>query len=241
MKDKSQVQEDYEKKLRVGLFEITTFFIICIFFLSAIIDVKADVGRGAATGAAIGGFLGLVLGDDLGDVVEGAAIGTAGGAIGGAVSGSQKKKEAEKRAQQQREQEQRRIQAEQNRLKQQQAREAQKVGKDQRHQEQMLLRAIGEDNYRGLLSLIDCDHKRSEALANVGAASTNPDHKLASLWLKALIANDLRQKDRTKVLYQQIVSADKDIDTEQQASIETDKVLVDIRQERRDKGISCQN
>ncbi|NNL75392.1 MAG: hypothetical protein HKO68_03555, partial [Desulfobacterales bacterium] len=88
--------------------------------------------------------------------------------------------------------------------------------------------------------LVDCEHKRADALANAGGAASNPDHKLASLWLKALIANDLKQKDRTAVLYQQIVSADADIDTEQQASLETDKVLMDVRQERRDKGISCQ-
>lgn len=141
-----------------------------------------------------------------------------------------RKKEAEKRAQ-----EQRRIQQQQ-----QQTKAAQQAANDQQSQEQALIRAIGEDNYRGLLALVDCEHQRAEALANAGGASSNPDHKLSSLWLKALIANDLRQKDRTAVLYPQLVSADADIDTEQQASLETDKVLMDVRQERRDRGISCQ-
>ena len=80
-----------------------------------------------------------------------------------------------------------------------------------------MIKAIGEDNYRGLLALIDCEHERAEALAKAGAASSNPDYKLSSLWLRALIANDLKQKDHTAQLYQQIIGADSDIDTEQQA------------------------
>ena len=223
MKNKIQVQESDAKKLRVGLFQSTTCFIFCIFFLSSGIDARADVFEGAV----VGGFLGLVLGDDIDDVAAGAVV----GAGVGAASGSKKKKEAEKRAQQQRAQEQKQLQ--------QQTATAQKAASDQQAQEQALIRAVGEDNYRGLLALVDCEHKRAEALAGAGGASSNPDHKLASLWLKALIANDLRQKDRTAKLYQQIVSADADIDTKQQASLETDKVLMDVRQERRDRGISC--
>ena len=175
-----------------------------------------------------------------GDAVEGAAVGAGAGAIGGAVSGSMKKKEAEKRTQQQREQEQRRIQEEQKQSQQQKAAKAQQAANNQKRQEQALISAIGEDNYRGLIALVDCEHERAEALAKAGAASSNPDHKLSSLLLEALIANDLKQKDRTAELYEQLISADPDIDTEQQASLETDKVLMDVRQERRAQGISCQ-
>ncbi len=227
LKNTGQAQVRYASKLREGPLKTSIYFVICILFFSTAIDLNADVGRGAASGAAIGGFLGLVFGDDLGDVVEGAAVGAGAGAIGGAVSGSMKKKEAEKRAQ------------DQQRLKQQQPTKAQQVVKNQQREEQALIQAIGEDNYRGLVALVECEHKRAEALANAGAASNNPDHKLSSLWLKALIANDLRQKDRTAKLYQQLVSADADIDTKQQASLETDKVLMDVRKERRDRGISC--
>ncbi len=219
--NKDQVQGQSEHNQRVGLFETMICVVVCILFFGIGIDVKADVGKGAASGAAIGGFLGLVFGGDLGDVVEGAAIGAGAGAVGGAVSGSMKKKEAEKRA------------------KQQQAAKAQPAAKDPQYDEQALIRAIGEDNYRGLVALVDCQHKRAEALAKAGSASSNPDHRLSSIWLEALIASDLRQKERTAELYQQLVSADGDIDTPQQASIETDKVLMDVRQERRDKGISC--
>jgi len=161
------------------------------------------------------------------DVLEGAAVGAGAGAIGGAISGAIKQKEAEKRAQQQRAQQQR------------QAAAAQQAANAQQSQDQALIRAIGEDNYRGLEALVNCEHKRAEALANAGGASGNPDHKLSSIWLRAIIANDLRQADRKQQLYQQLISADRDIDTAQQASIEADKVLMDIRQERRNKGISC--
>ena len=222
--NKDRVQGQHEHRRCSGLVETMIFLIACILFFSAAIDVKADVGRGAASGAAIGGFLGLIFGGDLGDVVEGAAVGAGAGAIGGAVTGSMKKKEAEKRAQQQ---------------QAAKAQQAQQAANNQKGQEQALISAIGEDNYRGLVALVDCEHKRAEGLAKAGAAASNPDHKLSSLWLKALIANDLKQKERTAELYQQLVSADKDIDTAQQASIETDKVLMDVRQERRAKGISC--
>ena len=219
--NKDQVQGQSERRRRGGQFETMICLIVCILFFSMSIDVKANVGKGAASGAAIGGFLGLVFGGDLGDVVEGAAVGAGAGAIGGAVSGSMKKKEAEKRA------------------KQQQAEKAPQAATDPQYDEQALIRAIGEDNYRGLVALVDCEHKRAEALAKAGAASSNPDHRLSSIWLEALIASDLRQKERTAELYQQLVSADGDIDTAQQASLETDKVLMDVRQERRAKGISC--
>ena len=229
LKVKSQVQKQKESKRHVGLFETTICLIICILFSSASIDVKADVGRGAATGAAVGGLLGLVFGDDLGDVVGGAAIGAGAGAVGGAVSGSMKKKEAEKRTQ------------EQQRLKQQQkAAKAQQAAANQQREEQALIQAIGEDNYRGLIALVECEHKSAEGLATAGGASSNSNHQLASLWLKAMIANDLKQTDRTAELYEQLISADRDIDTVQQASLETDKVLMDVRQERRAQGIVCQ-
>ncbi len=231
MKGKDQIRNQNKRKLRVFPLIAKMCLITFIVLFSAGIVVSSDVRRGAASGAAIGGFLGLVFGGDLGDVVGAAAIGAGAGAVGGAVSESSKKKEAEKRAQQQREQEQKQKQ-------QQQA----AIAKDQKIQdlsEQELIRAIGEDNYRGLLALVSCEHKRADALANAGAAAKNPNHRLSSLWLKALIANDLKQKERTAKLYKQIVIADTDIDTEQQASIETDKVLMDVRQERRDKGISC--
>ena len=231
-KDRVQGQNDHRR--RGGLFETMICLIVWFLFFSTAIDVGADAGRGAASGAAIGGFLGLIFGGDLGDVVEGAAIGAGAGAIGGAVSGSMKKKEAEKRAKQQRAQEQKQSQ-------QQQAAKAPQASKDPQYDEQALITAIGEDNYRGLVALVDCQHERAEALAQAGAAASNPDHKLSSLWLKALIANDLKQKERTAELYQQLVSADGDIDTAQQAGIETDKVLMDVRQERRAKGISCQS
>ncbi len=219
--NKVHIRGQNDHKRRVGLFETMICVVVCILFFGIGIDVKADVRKGAASGAAIGGFLGLVFGGDLGDVVVGAAAGAGAGAIGGAVSDSMKKKEAEKKA------------------KQQQAAKAQPAAKGPQYDEQALIRAIGEDNYRGLVALVDCEHERAAALAKAGAASSNPDHKLSSIWLEALIASDLRQKERTAELYQQLVSADEDIDTAQQASIEADKVLMDVRQERRAKGISC--
>ena len=221
-RNKRRIQEFQTQNLPAGLLKTAICLIICAVFFTGGIHVNADVKRGAATGAAVGGLLGLVFGDDLGDALGGAAIGAGVGAAGGAVSSSMKKKEAEKKAQQQ------------------QAAKAQQAADQEQQQEQALIHAIGEDNYRGLVALVDCEHTRAEGLAEAGAASNDPNHRLASLWLKALIANDLKQTERTAELYQQLIAADKDIDTEQQASIETDKVLMDVREERRANGITCQ-
>ena len=86
-KNKSQIQENYEKKLRVHLFKTASYLVICIICFTVSIDVKADV----LGGAAVGGFMGLILGDDIDDVAAGAVV----GAGVGAVSSSMKKKEAE--------------------------------------------------------------------------------------------------------------------------------------------------
>ncbi len=213
LKNTSRFHINYAPKLRVDRFRTMVYLVICIIFFTAGIDVSADVFEGAA----VGGFMGLVLGDDIDDVAAGAVV----GAGVGAVSGSMKKKEAHESAKQKH-----------------QAKAAQKANAQQR-EDQALIRAIGEDNYRGLVALINCEHKRAEALANAGGASRNANHKLSSLWLRSIIANDLRQAERKQQLYKQLISADRDIDTLQQAGIEADKVLMDIRQERRAKGIAC--
>ena len=70
-------------------------------------------------------------------------------------------------------------------------------------------------------------------------AQRNADHQLAAIWLQALVELDRRKTKEAQVLYQQLVTHDEDIDTEQQASIAADSALLDVRSERREASIRC--
>ena len=62
---------------------------------------------------------------------------------------------------------------------------------------------------------------------------------LASLWLEAMIVVDQKKSDEAAVFFEGLAARDPEIDTTQQASIEVDKAILDIRGVRRDEGISC--
>lgn len=99
--------------------------------------------------------------------------------------------------------------------------------------------AIGGDNFNGLLALIDCERDRASALAKVGATSKNETHRVASLWLEAIVAVDRRDTKTAQTYFEQIIEIDPDFDTVQQASLETDVVVLEVRAERRNQSISC--
>ena len=102
-----------------------------------------------------------------------------------------------------------------------------------------IIAALGKDNYEAYKALRACEHKRASALAQAGATSANKDHQLASVWLEALIALDQQDTTSAEKKYQEIVVQDTDIDSAQQASIEADRVLLDMRSERRDLGLAA--
>jgi len=200
-------------------------------------------GRYAGYGAGIGALVGLVAGGDLGDVAVGAAVGAAGGAATGAYSDSKDRERAAIREKQRAEQAQRRAEA----AAKQQAAEA-AAAKQQAAApasptaaaDAELVALIGQDNYEAYKALRECQYKRAYALVQVGAVSDNPDHQLAALWLEAVIAGDQGDSARAKTVYPRIVDHDRDIDSAQQASLETDRFMLDVREERRALGMpSC--
>ena len=200
-------------------------------------------GRYAGYGAGIGALVGLVAGGDLGDVAVGAAVGAAGGAATGAYSDSKDRERAAIREKQRAEQAQRRAEA----AAKQQAAEA-AAAKQQAAApasptaaaDAELVALIGQDNYEAYKALRECQYKRAYALVQVGAVSDNPDHQLAALWLEAVIAGDQGDSARAKTVYPRIVDHDRDIDSAQQASLEADRFMLEMREERRALGIpSC--
>jgi len=190
-------------------------------------------GRYAGYGAGIGALVGLVAGGDLGDVAVGAAVGAAGGAATGAYSDSKDRERAAIQEKQRAEQAQRRAEAA---AKQQAAAPASATEATDAE----LVALIGQDNYEAYKAVRECQYKRAYALVQVGAVSDNPDHQLAALWLEAVIAGDQGDSARAKTVYPRIVDHDRDIDSAQQASLETDRFMLDVREERRALGMpSC--
>lgn len=181
--------------------------------------------EGAGAGAAMGAFSALIWG---GDVVEGAARGAAVGATAGAISGSGRDAQARADAQQIQQAERRAADAERR------AANAENVAAE----EQKYVDMFGKDVYEGYKALLQCEHQRAQGLAQAGKAAQVSDHRLAAEWLDALIAVDRRDTERANQVFDRLIDLDADIDSRQQASIATDKVLLEMRQERRDLGLS---
>ena len=197
-------------------------------------SMAQKTGRYAGYGAGIGALVGLVAGGDLGDVAVGAAVGAAGGAATGAYSDSKDRERAAIQEKQRAEQAQRRAEA--AAAKQQAAAPASAT----ETADAELVALIGQDNYEAYKALRECQYKRAYALVQVGAVSDNPDHQLAALWLEAVIAGDQGDSARAKTVYPRIVDHDHDIDSAQQASLEADRFMLEMREERRALGIpSC--
>lgn len=204
-------------------------------------SMAQKTGRYAGYGAGIGALVGLVAGGDLGDVAVGAAVGAAGGAATGAYSDSKDRERAAIQEKQRAEQAQRRAEA--AAAKQQAAATKQQAAAPASTTETAdadLVALIGQDNYEAYKAVRECQYKRAYALVQVGAVSDNPDHQLAALWLEAVIAGDQGDSARAKTVYPRIVDHDRDIDSAQQASLETDRFMLDVREERRALGMpSC--
>lgn len=204
-------------------------------------SMAQKTGRYAGYGAGIGALVGLVAGGDLGDVAVGAAVGAAGGAATGAYSDSKDRERAAIQEKQRAEQAQRRAEA--AAAKQQAAATKQQAAAPASATETAdaeLVALIGQDNYEAYKAVRECQYKRAYALVQVGAVSENPDHQLAALWLEAVIAGDQGDSARAKTVYPRIVDHDRDIDSAQQASLEADRFMLEMREERRALGIpSC--
>jgi hypothetical protein len=236
--------------------KICVALMICV-FAATVLSAGKRAGRRAGKGAAMGAVWGLLLGGSVEDAVEGAAVGAAVGGVSGAIDDSYAKKDARRaaeaqaaehaqRAEGQRrayEAERLRLEEEKRRLEEQmvlvEAQETQALSQDDDAIEAEWTEAIGEDNWNGLIALTDCQHQRAHLLAQAGATVENEEHRLASLWLEAMIVVDQKKLDEAAAFYEQLAARDPEIDTAQQASIEIDKAILDIRKLRREEGISC--
>ena len=101
------------------------------------------------------------------------------------------------------------------------------------------MRNFGEDNVRGYIELMKCQHDKAIALFNVGKLSNHRDHQLTSIWCQAVAEKDRRNLDAMNQLVPEIISQDSDIDDQQMASIAIDQYVLDLRNDRKASNLSC--
>ena len=206
---------------------------------------QTQTGKSAKRGAGWGAMAGLVFGDSVWDVAEGAAVGAAGGAAYGAVKGNEMEKKYQNDIAYSESQQRLRLEQERNYiLAQQKVAESrgqtQVVNSENWMTDRTLLeRAFGVDNVNGLYELRDCQHSKAQINALAGANSDMLSHRLASIWLEAMIAEDQRDSTRAQRAYQQIVAQDASVVSVDQARAETVDALAAVRSDRRAMGISC--
>jgi hypothetical protein len=163
-------------------------------------------GSGATTGAASGAVGGLVSALVFGgDPVEAAARGAVYGGAVGATAGAMGGAQVDKQVAQQRE-----------------------------ATEEALRKQIGDDAFKGLQALADCDHDVSLRQAALARQSENPNFSLAGLWLQLLSYADKGDDISARELFPDVVKSDWDIKNETQAETTMRDSLIklmDIREQ----------
>ena len=199
---------------------ITTMIIL----VAPVMAQQSQTAKSAKKGAGWGALAGLVFGGSLWDVAEGAAIGAAGGAGYGALKANEQQKR--NRTDIAYAESQQRIRLEQKRAELEG--QAQVANQSNWMADRDLLnRAFGRDNVDGLFALRDCQHEKAALFALAGANSDMLSHRLAAIWLEAIIAEDKRDGAGAKRAYQQIVVQDQTVVNIEQAQAETIDALVD--------------
>ena len=208
---------------------------------------QTQTAKSAKRGAGWGALAGLVFGDSLWDVAGGAMAGAAGGAAYGSLKENERQKKQQTEIARAEAQQRVRLEQERNYILAEQKR-AELRGQSQvatsanwMSDRDLLNRAFGSDNVNGLFALRDCQHDKATLYALAGANSDMLSHRLAAIWLEAMIAQDKGDSAAAKRAYQQIAVQDQTVVNIEQAQAETIDALVDVRADRKNMGITCKS
>ena len=209
---------------------VTSF--LCLLLSACASDSYTAKGatKGAVQGAAAGAVGGLISalvfgGDPVDRAARGAVYGGAIGAVSGGVAGHQVDKQVKAQTQ---------AQADAQARSEAQARAQTQTGVNGETDLELLRKEIGEHAFAGLASLAECRHDITMDSAKKAQKSSNPNYRLAGLWLELLNYADLGKKKRIRKMLPVIVKADWDINTEaeaRQATYEGVAELAEIRKE----------
>lgn len=96
------------------------------------------------------------------------------------------------------------------------------------NEEAKLKQAYGDENIEGIKALIEKNHERALALANVGETSHIEDHKISAIYLKAMIANDQNNLEQETIQYKRMVEAISEIKDEEDAKKEIASLMIEL-------------
>lgn len=106
---------------------------------------------------------------------------------------------------------------------------------DQEEVEIELMRnKFGKENVDGLIELVDGNHDKAQAYANVGELSKDANHRVASVWLKAMIEQDRGDKDAAEEQYERLVTLEPDMKDSGDVKKETKNLLKEVDEIRKE-------
>lgn len=190
-----------------------SFFVMMFLGLSILLTACASdsytakgAGQGATAGAVSGAVGGLVSALVFGgDPAEAAARGAVWGGAAGATAGAMAGSQVDRQ-----------------------------VNEQQASELQALRQRIGDETFKGLEALADCDHDNSLQQARKTQASSNPNYALAALWLEILTYADKRDEATARSMFPELVEKDWNIKTEAEAESKMRSALnalMDIRED----------
>lgn len=92
----------------------------------------------------------------------------------------------------------------------------------------------GKENVDGLIELIDRNHDKALAYANVGELSKDANHRVASVWLKAMIEQDRGDNDAAEEQYERLVTLEPDMKDSGDVKKETKNLLKEVDEIRKE-------
>lgn len=98
----------------------------------------------------------------------------------------------------------------------------------QKSEEELLREEFGDENIDGIIELIDKNHEKALAYANVSELSKDANYRLSAIWLKAMIAADQDQEDAATEQYQRLITFDPEIKDTAMAEKEVQLLLDEL-------------
>jgi len=90
----------------------------------------------------------------------------------------------------------------------------------------------GDENVDGLIALIDSNHERALAFANVAETSDDANYRWSAVWLKAIIYADQGNREALEKEYERLIVLDPEISDREEADRWTKLLLDDLEELR---------
>jgi hypothetical protein len=96
---------------------------------------------------------------------------------------------------------------------------------------------FGEVNYKGLVALVERNYPQAREYAAQTAEDPNPEYRLASAWISALVAKETLGKTELDPYYDKLIELDDDLDTREDARVELRLAERELKSLRKQHGV----